>query len=100
MKYTCRHLLTPPWRRRQRIWQEVFPHARIITDPKKLAQLNAAVANRKRKEEAERNGTLTSSMRKEAVLPLQIVFHPPCGMSETAFAGVHSSAPKDKSRQR
>jgi hypothetical protein len=28
-------------------WQEVFPHARIINDPKKLAQLNAEVEKRK-----------------------------------------------------
>jgi len=54
MKRMCRQLVTPSWRRRQLIWQEFFPHARIVTDVKKLEQLNADVAKRKRKEEAER----------------------------------------------
>ncbi len=52
MKRPCRQLLTPS-RRRSKPWQELFPHARIITDPNKLAQLNAALANHTRKEEAE-----------------------------------------------
>jgi hypothetical protein len=60
MKRMCRQLVTPSWRRRQRIWQEVFPHARIITDEKKMAQLNADVAKRKRKEEADRKGAGSS----------------------------------------
>jgi len=54
MERMCRQLVTPSWRRRQLIWQEFFPHARIVTDVKKLAQLNADVAKRKRKEEADR----------------------------------------------
>jgi len=44
MKCRCRGLRTG---RRQMSWQEVFPHARIISDPKKLAQLNAEVEKRK-----------------------------------------------------
>jgi hypothetical protein len=44
IKRTCRALRT---HRRQVSWQEVFPHARIINDPKKLAQLNAEVEKRK-----------------------------------------------------
>jgi len=54
MQRMCRQLVTPSWRRRQLIWQEFFPHARIVTDVKKLAQLNADVAKRKREEEADR----------------------------------------------
>jgi hypothetical protein len=54
MKRMCRQLVTPSWRRRQLIWQEFFPHARIVTDVKKMAQLNADVAKRKRKEESDR----------------------------------------------
>jgi hypothetical protein len=54
MKRMCRQLVTPSWRKRQLIWQEFFPHARIVTDAKKVAQLNADVAKRKRKEEADR----------------------------------------------
>jgi hypothetical protein len=54
MERLCRQLVTPSSRRRQLIWQEVFPHARIVTDVKKMAQLNADVAKRKRKEEGDR----------------------------------------------
>jgi hypothetical protein len=50
MKSLCRPLGTRP-RLGRKMWQEFFPHARLITDPKKLAQLNADVAQRKRKEE-------------------------------------------------
>jgi hypothetical protein len=52
MKRLCRELPARS-RLRRKLWQELFPHARIITDPKKLAQLNADVAQRKRIEEAE-----------------------------------------------
>jgi len=31
------------WRRRQMSWKELFPHARIINDPKKLAELNVEI---------------------------------------------------------
>jgi hypothetical protein len=52
MKALCRQLPARS-RRRRKLWQELFPHARIITDPKKLAQLNADLAQHKRIEEAE-----------------------------------------------
>jgi hypothetical protein len=52
MKGLCRQLPARS-RRRRKLWQELFPHARIITDPKKLAQLNADLAQHKRIEEAE-----------------------------------------------
>jgi hypothetical protein len=35
------------------LWLELFSQARIILDPKKLAQLNSDLANRRRREEAE-----------------------------------------------
>jgi hypothetical protein len=54
MERLCRQFVTPSWRKRQLIWQEVFPHARVVTDVKKMAQLNADVAKRKRKEEGDR----------------------------------------------
>lgn len=44
MKRPCRGWRT---QRVQMSWQEVFPHARIISDPKRLAQLNAEVEKRK-----------------------------------------------------
>jgi hypothetical protein len=53
MKRMCRRLRVRPEARRK-IWQELFPHARIITDPKKMAQLNADVAQRRR-EDVESN---------------------------------------------
>ena len=63
MKRMCRQLVTPSWRRRQMTWQEAFPHARIVTDAKKLEQLNADVAKRKRKEEADRKAAGPSLSR-------------------------------------
>ena len=53
MKRMCRGLLTRSELRPHRAWHELFPHAVIVTDPKKLAQLNAAVAIRKQKEMEE-----------------------------------------------
>lgn len=52
MKRLCRRLSTP-YRRKEKLWRELFSHARVITDPKKLAQLNADLARRKQREEAE-----------------------------------------------
>jgi hypothetical protein len=34
-------------RRRQVSWKKFFPHARIVNDPKKLAELNAEIERRK-----------------------------------------------------
>jgi hypothetical protein len=48
----CRRLATP-YRRRAKLWLEAFSQARIIIDPKKMAQLNSDLASRKRREEAE-----------------------------------------------
>lgn len=52
MKRLCRQLSTS-FRHAPKLWQELLPHARVITDPKRLAQLHADLASRKRKEEAE-----------------------------------------------
>ena len=58
VKHLCRQLRTGHLHRRKSL-QEFLPHARVITDPKKLAQLNADVA-RSRREEMERSaGSLT-----------------------------------------
>jgi hypothetical protein len=53
MKRMCRETVTPRWRRRQLAVTELLRHARIVTDPKKLAYLNAEVARRKGKAETE-----------------------------------------------
>jgi len=52
MKPRCSRLATASGRG-LRLWQAVFSHARIITDPKKLAQLNCALADLRGQEEAE-----------------------------------------------
>jgi hypothetical protein len=52
VKRPCRQFLGPIRIKPHATWQEVFPHARIVTDPKKLAQLEAAVAMRKQEDDA------------------------------------------------
>ena len=52
-KRMCRELLTPSWRRRQFECAELLRHVRVVTDPKKLAYLNAEVERRAREEQAE-----------------------------------------------
>jgi hypothetical protein len=46
MKRTCRQIAASALRGRPLNWREAFPHAVIITDAKKLAQLRAEVAKR------------------------------------------------------
>jgi hypothetical protein len=41
MKRMCQQRLTSSWRRRQLTSEELLRHARIVTDPEKLAYLNA-----------------------------------------------------------
>jgi hypothetical protein len=41
-KRTCRS-----GRRREVSWKKFFPHARIVNDPKKLAELNAEIERRR-----------------------------------------------------
>lgn len=55
MKRMCREVATPSWRR-QPPWAELFPHARIITDPRQLAQLYAEAERRKQRARAESQG--------------------------------------------
>jgi len=52
MNRMCRKLRASSWRR-PRFAAFALRHARIVTDPKKLAWLNAEVADRRRREEAE-----------------------------------------------
>jgi hypothetical protein len=58
MKRMCRELITPSWRRRHLSSADPLRHARIVTDPEKLAYLNAEVekqkANSKANEDASR----------------------------------------------
>ena len=53
MNGMCRKLRASSWRR-PGLAAFALRHAKIVTDPRRLAQLNAEVANRKRKEEANR----------------------------------------------
>jgi len=55
MKRLCRVRCPMPLRKRSLTWREAFPHATIVTDVTKLAQLNAEVAKRKQKEHSQYN---------------------------------------------
>jgi hypothetical protein len=58
MKRMCREALSPSARQRPLTWREAFPHASIVTDPRKLAQLKAEVLRRKQRDGAdERQGS-------------------------------------------
>jgi hypothetical protein len=46
MNQMCRHRLTPSRRKRQLSSAEILRHARIVTDPEKLAYLKAEVEKR------------------------------------------------------
>jgi hypothetical protein len=49
MKRMCRE--NPGWRRQRWAWEELVLHIKIVSDPTKLAQLNAELERRKRKEQ-------------------------------------------------
>ena len=51
------------WRRRQMSWQEVFPHVRIVSDPTKMAQLNAENEKRKQRSVTLINARFRESMK-------------------------------------
>ena len=53
MKHRCRKIRSV-MRRRQVVVAELLRHARIVTDPEKLAGLNAEVARRKGNTESDR----------------------------------------------
>jgi hypothetical protein len=42
----CRKRPTSSQRERHLSWREIFPHAKIVFDPKKLAQLNSEIEKR------------------------------------------------------
>lgn len=60
MKRMCRDLRSSG--REGRLASRVLGHARIVTDPLKLAQLRAEVARRKRRAEAAARGTIEKSL--------------------------------------
>lgn len=47
MRRLCRTTTTSIWRRRLLVMTELLRRARVVTDPKQLALLNAKVARRK-----------------------------------------------------
>lgn len=47
MKNRCRKTARPMWRKRQNTMLELLRHARVVTDPNKLASLAAKLVNRK-----------------------------------------------------
>lgn len=49
MKRMCRE--NPGWRREHWAWEDLVRHIKIVSDPTKLAQLNAELERRKRKEQ-------------------------------------------------
>jgi len=51
MKRMCRE--NPGWRRERLAWEELVRHIKIVSDPIKLAQLNAELERRKRKEQGK-----------------------------------------------
>jgi hypothetical protein len=60
MKRICRVLSSSG--RGERLAARVLVHARIVTDPKKLAQLRGEAARQKRRPEAIARGTIEESM--------------------------------------
>ncbi len=53
MQRWCRKTTAPVWRRRQLAMTELLRCARVVTDPKTLACLNAKVATRKSRTESD-----------------------------------------------
>jgi hypothetical protein len=59
MQRTCRKVSAPAWRRRQLAMTQLLRHAGVVTDPNKLACLNAEVARRKARIESDGLGRKT-----------------------------------------
>ncbi len=55
MTRPCRQILRSTRIKSRVTWQETFPHARVVTDPKKMAQLEAEIARRKREDSTPRS---------------------------------------------
>jgi hypothetical protein len=53
MKRMCRRIATTNWRRRQLAVTELLRNARVVTDPIKIASLNAKVARGKTASDAD-----------------------------------------------
>jgi hypothetical protein len=53
MQRLCRKTSPSTWRRRQFAMTELLRRARVVSDPKKLACLNAKVATRKPRTESD-----------------------------------------------
>jgi hypothetical protein len=60
MKRMCRELITPSCRRRQLSSADPLRHARIVTDPEKLAYLTAEVEKRRANSKANEDAASTS----------------------------------------
>jgi len=60
MKQVCRNLSS--FGRDGRLASRVLVHARIVTDPKKLAHLRREAAKQKRRAEAVSRGTIDQSL--------------------------------------
>jgi len=59
MQHMCRQIAAPNWRKRQLAMTELLRHARVVTDPKKMACLNAEVARRNAGAESDALGSKT-----------------------------------------
>ena len=53
MKRICREIAGPMWRTRQLAARELLRHATIVTDPDRLAYLNAKVVRQKARTEID-----------------------------------------------
>jgi len=53
MKRMCREIAGPTWRARQLAARELLRHATIVTDPGRLAYLNAKVVRQKARTEID-----------------------------------------------
>jgi len=62
MKLICRDFSSSG--RERRLASRILGHARIVTDPKKLGELRAEAARRKRPAEVVSRGTIEKSLRR------------------------------------
>jgi hypothetical protein len=56
MKRLCHEMMTATWRRRQLAVTDLLRHAKIVTDPLTLEYLDAQVALRRARAEADSRG--------------------------------------------
>jgi hypothetical protein len=72
VKNRCRKTARPMGRRRQNTMLELLRHARVVTDPKKLASLAAELVNRKQLK-ARRCSQNVKSHLSRSVLSISLV---------------------------